>query len=156
MSGSGGKILWEHAYAQGKMLDHSSWDLPRNITPSDVDMFFDNRGSIVYCEVSSQCVSWQQLEQGQRWGYESIIKGTSDLAVLCKHSVAVDKQIDTRYDINAFQVQVFNNETGGFEVAKVVTGNRYWQKFISNFYANPRRLRAAILRRCKSEKREAA
>jgi len=51
-----GEIIAEQAYAQGKMLDHSGWTgfLPRNITPSDIDMVIANGQSMMLIEWSSR------------------------------------------------------------------------------------------------------
>jgi hypothetical protein len=132
MTGQRGWIFAEDAYAQGKMLNHGGWNgvLPRRITPSDVDMVFDNAGKIIFIELSSSCSCWQEITPGQRLLYENAIKGGAHCACLCKHSVPVSMQIDTRYDIDSFQIMVWDY---GLVYSKIQPG-AYWQQFVSNWF----------------------
>jgi len=139
-----GAVHAELAYAQGKMLNHSGWHgfLPRSVTPSDVDMFFDNRGRILYCEISRNYSDWVGLAasprgKGQVLGYQNIIRRTKHLAVLCSHSVPTNRQIDTRNDIHSFQVMT---PTENFALTRVVVGNGFWQKFISDWFDGSQRV----------------
>lgn len=106
MTNQRGKVYAPDAYAQGKMLDHSGWAgrLPRRITPSDVDMVIDNAGSIIYGELSSRTDVWTQIEYGQRLMYWDIIRGTSNIAVLLKHSVPKTEMVRTDCDIKTFSI----------------------------------------------------
>lgn len=125
-----GGIHSEEAYALGKMLDHSAWsDLPRKITPSDLDMAFDNDGKIIFGELSSSECEWQRLSRGQRLLYENAIKNSPHCAVLCKHAVSLadGRPIDTRGDITSFQVMLYDY---GLVICPVFDGNDRWQKFI--------------------------
>lgn len=139
LSGSGGGVLSEKAYAQGKMLNHSGWNnvLPRGITPSDVDMFFDNAGSILYCEISKHHRDWCELDEkayGQSLGYKNIIEGTKNLAVLCRHDVDRDRQINTLTDISSFHVRAFDFAKNKIIETSVVFDNKWWQAFVLSWF----------------------
>ena len=124
-----GDIFSTPAYAQGKMLDHSGWKLPRNITPSDVDMVIDNDGSIIYGELSSWCSHWAGIKEGQRRLYQNAIRDGKHCAVLCRHSVKPEerRQIDTCYDIESFEAMFWDF---GPVCSGVLDGNDGWQWFV--------------------------
>src|SRR5262249_2576675 len=90
-----GAIYNERAYAQGKMLDHSSLrrKLVRNITPSDLDAvivptengeieilenvpFLDANGKIIFLELTRGAPEWQFVKKGQRLGYQNLVRNT--------------------------------------------------------------------------------
>lgn len=131
-----GAIYAEEAYAQGKMLDNSSWYgvLPRGITPSDIDAVFDNSGAFVLSEWSSSKTVWAGLETGQRLAYENLIKKTSNVAAVCKHSVPIDRQIDTRHDCDWFQVMWWDGSKLCFSI--VFEGSR-WSAFVESWFKEP-------------------
>lgn len=137
-----GAIHTEAAYAQGKMLDNSSWNLPRKITPSDFDCVFDNGGRLVLAEFSSSCSEWGELKYGQRLAYESAIKGTHNLAALCKHGVPPDRQINTRNDVDSFQVMFC--VAGDLVLSPLFDGNR-WGRFIESWFSSPYRVVAGLI-----------
>lgn len=145
-----GAIRAKEAYALGKMLEHSSWArgekrLPRNITPSDFDMVFDNYGSILYCELTTSLEEWTQTDIGQRGAYMAAVwKGERHCAALCRHTVKLEdgRDIDTRNDICSFQPLIF--QWGDFRVGQVVRGNKAWQDFVFEWYRNPHALRGAV------------
>jgi hypothetical protein len=133
MSKSGGHIFAPEAYAQGKMLDSSSWHgkLPRGITPSDIDLVFDNNGKCLFCELSRHCTEWPQIECGQRWLYESLVK-RGHVAVLLKHSAPLDRPIDTLKDIESFSVMHLDM-TGRISFSAIYSGS-HWVRFVDKFY----------------------
>lgn len=104
-----GAIHSEQAYAQGKMLDNSKWDLPRRITPSDVDLCFDDGGDVLVCELSRRHRDWMGISVGQRTLYKRIVfNGCGRIvAALCKHSVHRTRQIDTRNDVDSYQLLLY-------------------------------------------------
>ena len=128
-----GDIFSTPAYAQGKMLDHSGWKLPRNITPSDVDMVIDNDGSIIYGELSSWCSHWAGIKEGQRRLYQNAIRDGKHCAVLCRHSVKPEerRQIDTCYDIESFEA-MFWEPGGPIWLRRFFLGRRIGMKLKSN------------------------
>ena len=150
-----GAIINETAYARGKMLDHSSWQngeitLPRNITPSDIDMTFDNRGNILYGELSSKDIDWDDIKNhaiGQFRLYRGTIKQTTNLAILCKHSVPLqdERLIDTRTDIDSFHVML-HNLGNDFLFTEIFYGNSRWQGFVFGWFNNPERIRRSCLK----------
>ena len=157
MSSSGGHILVEQAYAQGKMLDHSSWQgiLPRSITPSDGDAILDNNGLIMFWELSSHHAEWKSLDKGQRRLYENMVRGSNGLAiaVLLCHDTPQHSAIDTRAGIESFQVlfsqqSLVQKPTWRYETilrhSKVIKGSEYWQRFILGWYSNPVKLLSSL------------
>lgn len=129
-----GAVYAEDAYAQGKMLDNSSWSLPRSITPSDFDCIFDNGGCLVLAEFSSSCRLWAELSRGQRLAYMSAISGTSHLAALCKHSVPKTRQINTRNDVDSFQAMFA--VAGDFFAIQPIAG-KHWPALIDRWFCSP-------------------
>jgi hypothetical protein len=128
------------------MLDHSSWQcgdnpLPRSITPSDIDMGFDNGGWVLQCEVSSTASSWRNVPRGQVQYYLSSIKGTHNCAVLCYHTVPLSdsRPIDTRKDIKKFHVLLHVSD--GFLLSPIYNG---WEAFVLQWYKSP----AAVREKC--------
>jgi len=162
-----GSIYAEEAYALGKMLDHSSWQhprpgdepLPRRITPSDIDMtatggmlsavpiVFDNRGKIVLGELSSHAREWHELNPGQRWTYESLLNSSPHCAVLCHHSVRTEERrlIDTRYDIDSFQVRINDHGIITLPVVRGNKANKAWQRFVLGWYRDPVMMRRILI-----------
>jgi len=133
-----GSIFSKEAYALGKMLDHSSWNgrLPRNITPSDIDMTFDNNGDVLACELSRKHKEWKDVPLGQRLIYERFVfNGTyRHIAAICYHTVAPDfgRKIDSRDDIKVFQLLVYSQ--GDLFVSEM---RQDWIEFIEEqFYSN--------------------
>lgn len=129
------------AYAMGKMLNHGSWQKGENrlrdaITPSDVDLIFDNAGKILFCEISRHFNNWADLQFGQRFMYESLIRGSKNCAVLCKHSVDWDSNIliDTRHDVECFQPMIYRS--GEILCCELFRGNERWQRFIFGWFEN--------------------
>jgi len=106
-----GEIHSQEAYALGKMVDSSSWSLPRGITPSDIDLVFDNAGDMLACELSRKTFLWSELPVGQRLVYERfVLNGCArHIAAVCKHNVAPEfgRKIDSRNDVVQFQLMVY-------------------------------------------------
>jgi len=143
-------VYAEDAYAQGKMLDHSQWlvgsrILPRNITPSDVDFFIDDKGHVLFCELSSKYHSWEAIDRGQRLGYINIIKGTKNLSILCKHCTPKGKQVDTRNGIDAFQV-LLPSDDGRELRTQTFFGNDRWQDFVFAWFDDAWRVYESCLK----------
>lgn len=132
MSTSGGRILVESAYAQSKMVDSSKWDLPRGITPSDVDLVFDNRGALLFGEFSRWKRSWEELEPGQRWLYESLAYRPGAISALLKHSVPVDTAICSRNDVEEFTLRYYDKDRTLF--TRGPFPGELWPQFVHNWY----------------------
>lgn len=155
-SDKAGHIVLEDAYALSKMLNGAGWNgiLRDRITPSDIDLppvdvVFDNRGAIIFCDFSISCDNWGDLGRslkGQRLLYEGLIKSGPHCAVLCKHSVTpeIGRQIDTLRDVDRFQVMFWDSEA----VLSPIYDGAYWQSFVTawvNEPAGPLRIRRRIL-----------
>jgi hypothetical protein len=156
-----GSIFNEEAYKLSKMLDHSSWQkgdqvLPRRITPSDIDMGFlppdgagfnlDNNGNIIFGELTRGFANWLNVRYGQRRFYESCIGHSQHCAALCQHNISImdNRNIDTRSDIVAFQIMIFDF---GIVVTKPFVGNENWQRFVFQWFQDPVQLRRYLLGR---------
>lgn len=126
-----GSIIIEEAYAQGKMLDHSGWrhTLPRNITPSDIDMCIDNNGVILLVELSSQTDNWNDLKRGQALLYENLVwAGCGNIkAALAYIHPAPGKQIDTVKDVISFSVMCRQH---GKIVKSAVYAGKNWKQAV--------------------------
>lgn len=128
-----GSVIWEEAYALGKVLEHGGWNgaLVRGITPSDVDFCFDNAGMIIFGELSATCREWSQLQRGQRDFYTNCIRDrlNCSCAVLCHHNVRPEagRKINTRTDIKSFQIMMWE---AGPVFSQVIEGNGKWQAFV--------------------------
>ena len=141
------------AYALGKMLDHSGWNglLRNHITPSDIDMpgvtfAFDNKGAIIFADLSRSYTSWDKTLIGQRQLYEALAKYGPHCSVLCKHSVApqTGKKINTLRDIEQFQVMVWDFEP----VLSPIYDGAWWQQFVIlwvNNQTGPSKIRRHVL-----------
>lgn len=134
-----GQIYHEQAYAQGKMLKSDSWNglLPRNITPSDIDLGFDSRGRFIVVEYSSSLDNWMDVQIGQRNFYWAVISHRDTawpaIAVLCKHSVPHDQQIDTKTDVDGYSI-MFDRD-GEMALLPVradakLTADEKWEKLV--------------------------
>jgi hypothetical protein len=141
-----GAIYNEQAYAQGKMLDHVSWNgiLPRCITPSDIDMAFDNNGWILSCELSSKSTDWGQLSKGQLLFYKAFTAKSRTMAALLKHNVPKDRKIDTLADIESFQVML-----AGGKITEVFNST-HWKRFVESFFESPSELHVRCYESCKA------
>ena len=68
-SETAGSVILQEAFALSKMHDSSGWNglLRGKIIPSDIDLCFDNNGSIVFTDFSNNCEHWDQnREEAQR------------------------------------------------------------------------------------------
>lgn len=130
-----GRIHCEQAYAQGKMLDNSRWSsiLPRKVTPSDVDLVFDNAGQIVFAELSRHKDNWRHIAYGQWKLYQNLIQNTGHVAVLLKHGVDGQYAIDTAVDVEHFQLMVWDFKRRCFAYSRLIGGDA-WVQFIARWF----------------------
>ena len=140
-----GAVYAEEHYKHSKMLDHSSWlkgerILPRKITGSDIDCpqltYFDNWGAQLIMEFvrCSEPKQWHDIKWGQRWGYQSLIRNSRHVGVVCCHDISHEtgRMIDTRYDVTAFQVMAV--EGAMVSASGVFEGNDRWQEFVFGWF----------------------
>lgn len=127
-----GKIYCEQAYAQAKMLDHSTWKFNNGYSFSDIDMVLDDNGKILMVEISSKTPLWHHIPVGQRRLAENfVIAGRGDIVCcLAQHNAPRDRQIDSMSDIIAFSWM--NLENGEVKMSPVY-GKPYWRSFVSNW-----------------------
>lgn len=134
MSQSGGAILCEAAYAQGKMLNHSGWSgvLARGITPSDIDFYVESSGCYLFAEFSRECVDIDCLSRGQELAYRRLSRRPNgDAVAVCKHSVPTNRAIDTKLDVEACTVYFASG------TKSVLICNEQWQQLVEKWAANP-------------------
>lgn len=134
MSNSGGRILSEQAYAQGKMLDSSGWQgvLARGITPSDIDWVVESSGCYLFAEFSRDTFEICGLSRGQEIAYTRLsqIAGGHAVAV-CKHSVPTTRAIDTKADVEDCTVYFASGSKS------VALCNLQWQELVIRWAASP-------------------
>ncbi len=98
-----GRIRLRMAYAQGKMLNHGSWQFTKNRTFSDIDAVLDNDGKVLFVELERRAypINWPAIGTGQAWLYESVCQASNYFAcALARHNVEGDDvEIDSRNDI---------------------------------------------------------
>jgi hypothetical protein len=136
---SDGIIYNPDLYSKTQNMSSAGWAgiLPRHITPSDIDMIFDNRGKLLFCEYKSFDCKWEDLSTGQKALYQHIIEnGVRDdgkhkhSVALCYHSLPEGRDIDTRRDVISFRWIYWNN--GKIVQSPIMTD---WTKFIKWWYS---------------------
>ena len=134
-----GAVRHAERYRQG--YDHSGWAsiLPRRITPSDIDVVFDNglHGRQLFCEFTSRDILWSEKPAGQRWLYEQLLKSGSrgSACVLCSHDVPVDSLIDTTKNVSSFHVMRYCEGRIIYTPGDRVTfSGLLWLDFVKSFY----------------------
>lgn len=134
-----GAVYNEARYRQG--YDHSEWNefLPRRITPSDIDVVFDNamHQRAMFCDYSAQAAIWSEKSRGQQLLYQSLLLGSEyrHVAVLCSHSVPPGKPIRSLTDVDTFHV-MRRGKVGVefFPDARRPYGRELWRSFVASFY----------------------
>lgn len=129
-----GDIYNYDLYLQSKTLDHSEWRLPRCITPSDIDMVFDNAGKILFCDLKNHHCTWDDLSVGQRKLYEAIVRngaGTQFVALLHHSAPATQKFIRTVSDIEEFQLIYWKDNE--IKVSQMFPGS-YWRVYVEEIF----------------------
>lgn len=131
-----GAIRQMDVYLQSKLLDHSPWDgrLPRKITPSDIDIVFDNAGSLLFCELKlvapGDSGSFWNLEVGQQRLFQSLLEGTTHQLAILYHSTPPSIQIDTRNGINAFRIVTWE----GVPREQDVRPGKDWPDYVESWF----------------------
>lgn len=130
-----GGIRCPEAMAQGKMLDHSWWHgrMRGKITPSDVDMFVESYGCVLWCELSRDCTAIEQLPTGQRIAMQAhaSLKGCHAVAILCHGLASHSKPIDTANDILSATVYFH----GGTKCRRL--NGEQWRAFACHWTRDP-------------------
>jgi len=97
-----GEVKHRARFAQ--QVEHNGWCdiLPRNITPSDIDVVFDNMlmTRMLFCEFSSAVSLWGCKSGGQRYLYQQLLKTNNyrNGCVLCRHNVSVERNVNSLND----------------------------------------------------------
>jgi hypothetical protein len=148
--GSGrGSIHTPEAYAQGKMLDHSKWNgqLPRNITPSDVDMVVNSGRCTMFIELSTSADNWPALSRGQGQLYSALVKSAPDLhlAALCYHETPVTKQIDTMNGLITCSLLI-SKKDGTMMWGHSINQQYQWPQIVCHFCHSPAKVIADLSR----------
>ena len=134
MSNSGGRIMYEQAYAQGKMLDSSGWQgvLARGITPSDFDWFVESSGRYLVAEFTRGSPDIDGLSRGQAMAMRRFAnRPTGDAVVVCRHSVPSTRAIDTKCDVEECTVYFAMGSKS------VLMCNEQWQELVIRWASNP-------------------
>lgn len=140
LNGRGG-IECPELYVRAKMLDHTDWvdHLPRNITPSDIDMVFDNRGRIIQIELSPSIDKWEFLQVGQRelhFSYVRAGKGAIS-AVIARHNTPPDRYINSYKDVISWTLAYYDQKTKDISFRYFIHEPPItWPAFISWWFMN--------------------
>lgn len=134
-----GAIRHRERYSQG--YDHSEWGriLPRKITPSDVDVVFDNmlNARQMFCEFTSSFRLWSQKPRGQRLLYQQLLSTSNyqNASVLCYHEVEPSRNIRTAEDVISFHVmRKVNGRVCLFPEENRPYRGENWIEFVKSFY----------------------
>jgi hypothetical protein len=133
VSVSGGKIICEQAYAQGKMLNSASWngDLARGITPSDIDFIVESNGACLLAEFTRDATDIDGLSIGQSIMYRRLAsRPGQDVVCVCRHCVPWEQQIDTRHDVQE-ATAYFSSGSKNVRLT-----NCRWQQLVCTFTSN--------------------
>ena len=136
---SRGSIRHKARYFQG--FDHSGWNriLPRKITPSDIDVVFDDHlhSRTLLCEFTCSATLWTEKPFGQRTTYMQLLRTSNyaNAAVLCRHNVPAENEIRTWEDVVSFHVM----RCVEGRVVYTPSDNRPfdgedWREFVKGFY----------------------
>ena len=134
-----GTVKYRDRFAQ--QVEHDGWCdiLPRNITPSYIDVVFDNMrlARVLFCEFSSAVSLWGGKPGGQRYLYQQLLKTNNykNGCVLCRHDVPVERNVNSFKDVVSFHVMrasaglvyFMPSETEYFPGA-------LWVDFVKSFY----------------------
>jgi len=130
-----GGIRCPEAYAQAKMLDHSSWFgvMRGKITPSDIDMVIESYGCFLFCELSRDNKTLAELSRGQRIMLikASELPGTHCVAILTHGLLSHSKPIDTAFDIQSARVYFDSGRK------KAILDGEEWREFAAHWTFNP-------------------
>ncbi len=137
-----GSIIAEQAYAQGKMLDHSSWPIsPSGRTFSDIDAVYDHKGLLIFVEFarSNFPMTWDSISTGQRWMYQSALANKrGSIAILANHNVPSDQQIDTMKDVTHASAMSHD-----FKI-ETPLNNKQWVQVVTTWDLSPQAARDVI------------
>jgi hypothetical protein len=139
MSQSSGAIICRDAYAQGKMLDHSGWNLARGVTPSDIDIVVESFGCFLWCELTKNACDWDSLKIGQRMLYDSLSKIPGNhIVCLARHSVPKGQLVNTFEDVEAVAVR------WACGTKSIVLEKSGWQTLVTEWVPRPQQVIASL------------
>ena len=129
-----------------QMVLTDSWQdgecrLARKIRGSDVDVYFHTRsdgGAFLDCEFKRDVSTWRELLEKNRAQVEAFagrVKLGHTLAALCKHSVPTTRDIDSRHDVDSYNLMCFDSVR--VQVSKKVLDGATWFDFVDSFVRNP-------------------
>lgn len=115
--------------------------MDRGITPSDIDMFIESGGCFLFCELSRDAESLNDLPTGQRIAFRNLARlpGIHCVALLRHGLMSISRQIDTATDIKSATV-TFHAGTK----AVAIDGDE-WQRFAVLWSISPVRAIREVL-----------
>ena len=134
-----GEVRYPERFAQ--QVEHAGWNgvLPRKITPSDIDVVFDNMlmARTLFCEFSSAVSLWGCKPSGQRYLYQQLLKTNNyrNGSVLCYHKTPVEKNVNSFADVISFHVMRANSGVIYFMPSEAESfPGTLWVDFVKSFY----------------------
>jgi hypothetical protein len=134
-----GEVRHPARFAQ--QVVHAGWNgvLPRKITPSDIDVVFDNKllARTLFCEFSCVAALWRDKEYGQQCLYQQLLKTNNyrNGSVLCYHRIPVEKNVNSFTDVISFHVMRANRGFVYFLPSETETfPGTIWVDFVKSFY----------------------
>ncbi len=134
-----GEVKHRARFAQ--QIEHNGWCdiLPRNITPSDIDVVFDNMmlARMLFCEFSSAVSIWGGKPVGQRYAYQQLLKTNNyqNGCVLCRHDVPVGQNVNSLRDVVSFHLMRANRGLVYFLPSETEPFHgSIWVDFVKSFY----------------------
>lgn len=134
-----GEVQYRERFEQ--QVEHNGWCdiLPNKITPSDIDVAFDNmaRARHLFCEFSSVASLWSEKKWGQQLLYMQLLRTNNyaNASVLCKHHVPIGQSVKSLNDVDSFQVMRAKNGLIYYMPSKEETfPGTLWVDFVKSFY----------------------
>lgn len=139
INGPGG-IQCPDLYARAKMLNNTGWlnKLPRGITPSDIDLVFENKGRTLLVELSPTIRDWKFVAAGQRGVYETQVlqQRGACASVIARHETEYDKYIDTLRDIKDWELMYWDSDRSAPAYRVYGPEDGTWEEFVLWWFYN--------------------
>ena len=132
----------KHRARFAQQIEHIGWDgvLPKKITPSDIDVVFDNMrlARVLFCEFSSVVSTWGGKKAGQRYLYQQLLRTNNykNGCALCRHDVPVERNVNSFNDVVSFHVMRVSSKGLVYFMPSETEPfpGTLWVDFVKSFY----------------------